>query len=283
MRKLSCSGRKSVNINKSKITHFLEMLPYKNETSKFLILLNPEDFENSCLMIPSLKKRIIYFNDFPGELIIYNFSDISNFEYKIEDAPESKKLYIMLPKEEIFIDIQNFETRLLASKVDELINIFMYLGAKEIEIEQFYNNIKNKNISITTGVDINQIDIGVENTIGNNSNSLDEKKQLLTYPINDNLEINIIELLNYYYLPKQSEWKNIIINRIDGLILEYEYKYTNKLNKKITRKLINKLKKLNISISYDKEECVNIIIKFKVKFNDLLKGNIFYPDTKKND
>lgn len=278
-----CNKKSSVKVHKTKITEFLEMLPTENSLSKFLILLNPEDFENPCFMIPSLKKRIIYFNDFPGELILYNIQDIEKFNYKIEDTPLPKKLYIMLPKEKIFIDIKNYESRLLASKMDELSNLFMYLGANEVEILEKYKNSKNENLSIGMEVDINQINMDMSNSFGNNSNNFTQNEKIEKFPVNEDIELNIENLTSFYYLPKMSDWQNIVIRRVDGLAEELEYSFINKVNKQLTRKLINKLKKLNISISYEYGSSLLIDKNFKVKFNNLIQENIIYPNMENED
>ena len=79
-----------------------------SDSETFLILLNDRDFESKCPLFPSLDHRIEYFNEFPGELKIVKFSAIENLDLKIEDTPIPKQLYILLHKEQLYIDIKNY-------------------------------------------------------------------------------------------------------------------------------------------------------------------------------
>lgn len=252
---------------------------YKVEKLKFLILLNDDDFKNKFYIFPSLKNMLEYYkSNFPGKLIIEKYSEIENLNYMIEDYPEARKLYIMLPKEKIFIDSKNFTSRLIDSKLNELKNIFMLLGGYKINFTKFYKNTTNENLNLNAGIDISEIDISLESSIENTNLDMDKIVEKTTFSKNDNFSIELKDLYNdnYYYLPKEKEWHNLIIRIIDGLTEEIEYTFTNNEKKKLKRKFINKLNKLNISVSYDWEYCVNLKKKYLIKFNTLKKENIYF-------
>lgn len=270
-----CSSRNMIqNIHKTEITKFLETLPYRNEINKFLILLNDKDFQSKCPFVPSLDHRIEYFNDFPGELKIAKFSAIENLDLKIEDTPLPKQLYILLHKEQLYIDIKNYESRLLNSKMDELTNIFMYLGANQIKTTKYYKTSKGEDISVGGGININQINVNLENSFGNENSNSSETSETMRFPENNDFKLNVLELYNYYYLPKMNDWQHIIKRRVDGLINGYKYEFVNKVDKKIRTKLVNKLKYLEISVVYDNKECLDIKKSFDVSFNPLTNENI---------
>lgn len=278
MKSLCSNNRAVTTVFRTKITQFLEALPYKNEITKFLILLTDSDFESACPMMPSLNYRIIHFNDFPGQLIIDRFSNIENLDYKIEDSPQPKLLYILLPKEQLYINIKDYDSRILTSKMEEITNIFMYLGATEINSTKYYKTSKNENIAIGGGVDINGVNISSETYGENSTTNVNETMETLSFPSQPDFKLFIPELYNYHYLPKTNEWQHIIKRRVDGLIKEYKYTFINTETKKLRRKLINKLKYLNITVDYNHEEFLNIKKTFDVKFNVLIEKNISYGD-----
>ena len=278
MKGLCSTNRAVTTVYRTKITQFLESLPYKNEITKFLILLSDNDFESACPMMPSLNYRIIHFNDFPGQLIIDRFSNIKNFDYKIEDSPQPKLLYILLPKEQLYINIKDYDSRILTSKMEEITNIFMYLGATEINSTKYYKTSKNENITIGGGVDINSVNVSSETSGENTTTNINETRETLSFPSQPDFKVFIPELYNYHYLPKTNEWQHIIKRRVDGLIKEYKYTFINTETKKLRRKLVNKLKYLNITVDYNHEEFLNIKKTFDVKFNDLIEQNISYGD-----
>ena len=275
-----CSKANDVitTVYRTKITQFLHSLPYKNEITKFLILLTDNDFESACPIMPSLNYRIIHFNDFPGQLIIDRFSNIENLDYKIEDSPQPKLLYIMLPKEQLYINIKDYDSRIITSKMEEITNIFMYLGATEINSTKYYKTSKNENITIGGGVYINSVNISSETSGENSTTNINETRETLSFPSQPDFKLFIPELYNYHYLPKTNEWQHIIKRRVDGLIKEYKYTFINTETKKLRRKLVNKLKYLNITVDYNHEEFLNIKKTFEVKFNDLIEQNISYGD-----
>jgi len=279
-----CGGRASVenSVYTTKISKFLKDLPHRNEISHFLILLNDQDFEKACPLFPSLRYRILHFNDFPGKLEVKRFSDVESLEYKIEDSPQPKQLYIKLPKEKLFIDIKNYEYRLLTSKMNEIINIFMDLGAIKIETAYFRENTENIEISGGVNVNINHIDVGTDNSYINNNTAVNYTKEMIEFPVRDNFELDVFKLYKNYYLPKMNEWQNIITRRVDGENQTINYMFTNKENKKLRRKLVEKLKCLNISVCYNYEECVDVMKSFNVTFNEIKAENIFYSQEEKD-
>jgi hypothetical protein len=177
---LGCSNMKIPNVADSyedielteirKIINKINNKEYKNEKLKFLILLNEEDFKKYLYIFPSRKdvlKRQKY--NFPGELIIEKYDNIDKLNYKIENNPIPNQLYIMLPKEKLFINPENFTSRLIDSKLEELKNIFMLLKAKKVKINKNLKLTSKEKIEINTDFNIDKINvdqkINLENSI----------------------------------------------------------------------------------------------------------------------
>merc|ERR1711934_455341 len=211
----------------SKITQFLYELSSNDENLpyNFLLLLDDDAFEKSCPLFPSLKNRIK--KKIKGsKLLIERYSNLSNIEYPIE-TPEVNKLYIMLPKERMFIDPKNYDTRLLESKMQELSLIFMDLGAHEIEITTIHKTSNSESTSFGADVNVNHIDVGTNAELSNSNSNTHEIKEHLTFPKIDDYKLEVNKLSRYQYLCKNFRWRNIIIKRVDGLLEKFDYELEN--------------------------------------------------------
>ena len=112
------------DINESTIQKTINKIKNKNirnEKLQFLILLNEDDYKKNFYIFPSKKERLKYYkSNFPGDLIIERYQDINTLNYNIENNPIPNQLYIMLPKEKLFINSENFLQPLLTCLISIL-------------------------------------------------------------------------------------------------------------------------------------------------------------------
>ena len=287
---LGCSNLKVPNvddndINQTEVRKIINKINNKNNNEKlnFLILLNEQDYKKYLYIFPSRKDRLNNQKyNFPGNLIIEKYENIDILNYKIEDNPIQNQLYIMLPKEKIFINSENFTSRLIDSKLEELKDIFVLLKAKSIKINKNFKTLSKENININNTANINNInieqEINLENIENNNNNTSNE----MTFLHNSN-EINLNNLYNndYYFLNKQHDWQNIIIRRIEGNLSKDKYIYHNKEIKIFKTKFVNKLKFLKLSIDYDWEKLKDLKIEYEIEYLPL--DDQLYSNKLKND
>ena len=275
---LGCSNTKIPNVSDSyedidlteirKIINRINNKEYKNEKLKFLILLNEEDFKKYLYIFPSRKdvlKRQKY--NFPGELIIEKYDNIDKLNYKIENNPIPNQLYIMLPKEKLFINPENFTSRLIDSKIEELKNIFMLLKANKVNINKNLKITSKEKIEINTSVNIDKIESDQKIKLENSETNINNITNIMTFLNNSNpIDLNKLEIDNYYFLNKQFDWQNIIIRRIEGDLSTDKYIYHNKEIKIFKTKFINKLKVLELSIDYDWEKFKDLKIEYEINY-----------------
>lgn len=264
------------DVYKTEIAKFLDNLKPVNEINNFLILLSDSDYESvSCF--PFSLKQNIEFHSFPGILRVEKLSNIHNLDCIIEDIAEPKTLYMMLPKENIYIS-KNYESRYLQSKINEFTEILRILGPSEITIETKYKTSNNLNLSFGGGVKIHHLDVNSETGYSNEKSNANIRKEKYKFPNNENLKVEVFRLYNCHYLSKMYEWHEMIKTRVENQVTSYGYNYINTENKKIRGKLIDKLKLLSINVSYDKQECLDVEISFDVTFNPLKAENVIYTD-----
>ena len=159
----------------------------KNEKLKFLILLNEDDYKKYLYIFPSRKNRLkSQKSNFPGELIIEKYENIDKLNYKIENIPIPNQLYIMLPKEKLFINSENFTSRLIDSKLEELKDIFILLKAKSVKITKNLKTSSKKNIEINGAVNINQINVDEKINFQNSNDNTNIISNEMTFLHNSN-------------------------------------------------------------------------------------------------
>lgn len=258
-------------INKSKIRTILEDINqnvFKNIKLTFLILLLEEDYDKYLYLFPSKKERLKkQKSKFPGDLIIEKFNNLHNLEYKIENNALPRVIYVMLPKEKIFINIENFTLRYIDSKLDELKHIFMFLNAKSVKITRNYDTIINTSINSAIKVPINNLNINSDVEYQKKEENTNELINTMTFSKkNNNIQFEELYNDNYFFLPSQIDWHNMIIRRIDGNLLSDKYTYTNKETHLLKYKFIQTLTKLDLSISYDWEKYQNLTIKYEIEY-----------------
>lgn len=277
------SVNKFKEINESQVQKIINKIKnknLKNEKLKFLILLNDEDYKKLFYIFPSKKDRLKYQkSNFPGDLIIERYQDIDKLNYKIENNPIPKQLYIMLPKEELFINSENFTTRYIDSKLEELKNIFILLKAKSIKIKKNLKISSKENINLSGEVNINGNNFGQSIQFEKSENNINEINNEMHFLNNTNpIDLDKLDDDNYYFLNKQYDWHNIIIRRIDGNLITDKYEYHNIEIKIFKSKFIEKLKFLELSVDYDWEKLKNLTIQYEIKYYPIGYDNLIIDD-----
>ena len=167
---------------------------------RFLMILQDVDFKR-CIYS---KYDIIMYNktNFPGMLTIERFDESNNFPYTIQGPAMPRQLYIMLPKECIYVTSNNFTEKLIRSKLRELMDIFIVLQAKKIKF--FYSDSQKSSSNI--GVEIGSLHPNISSTIDNRIDNEETKQYGFLYEMHFEKPTAPIDLKKflepyYYYLP----------------------------------------------------------------------------------
>ncbi len=208
----------------------------KNIRNEFLILLRKSDYKKRYYLCNKSYYDLLqeYEEEFDGILHLVNVKSIENDKkYKIHGMVYSHIVYILLPKEQIYVLPELFPYKYMESQHEELKHIFALLGAKSIKWKimdkKDENNEVNGKINVNTGV-ING-GLGFENC--ENNSDLFKNEGMRTFP-DKKIIPNIKSILNdksIYYLMMEDSWKEIIKRRIESNI-EYDkfsYLYQNKM------------------------------------------------------
>jgi hypothetical protein len=239
----------------------------KNCRLRFLILLRDEDYYKWFWS----RKDMIWYrkNKFPGQLILERFSELDTLPYIIEGPPIPRKLYIMLPKEKLFIPSDHFTSRYIDSKLQELKIIFSSLQAKSIKVKKIYGTHESRQIHASAG--IQALDVSVHGSRQQNRQVYTVNEMTFGEPYE---HLSIESLTNdsvqnkYFYLAKEYEWQNIILRRLKDRMITDKYIYRNTEQKLFTAKFTNALKLLDISAEYDWKQIQHLEIHYDIEYYD---------------
>jgi hypothetical protein len=253
----------------------------KNDFLEFLIIICDDDYKSTFFYksrYENLLKQSKFFND---NLNIINKKDIKkNNEYLIDGMANIQKLYIKLPKENLYVDSSQFHNRYLNSKINELISVFTVLRAKNIKVTIDSQSENNFKFNLSAGVKMNGVSLktGAEK-IHDKSNKLKSDWELEffqsgndTNNTNTNTKININEFADdkrFYYLPKEAEWIDAIRKRISQNISSDKFTYSYSDTNDIKYKAFTNLQLFHISCDYNKKQFENININYEIEYYPL--------------
>ena len=268
------------NLNKSDVEdpvkrnkyYFGEMI---NEKMEFLVLLTEEDVkEKTWFWKLSIKDALLKNKKkIPGVLHILNFDDINKpdimKEFIIDGSPLPREVYIKLPNKNIYITSEKYALKYLSLRENELKNIFIALGAKTIKWSVKRSNVSNNSIEVGSGVKFGHVDISENVKIENNGSKFNSEINEMSFDFNENInKINQQVFIdnNYYFLPKEYEWQDIIIRRLENNLIgdKYNFKYNDSI--KFKSSLTTKLKLIEINFNYSTKDVNNLEIEYEIEY-----------------
>jgi hypothetical protein len=242
----------------------------KNTKLNFLILLNNDDYVKkkvNCKYITNENLILLNANLFNGILKCLPYNNIENEEnYIIDDNPMQRIIYIKLPKENLYVSCKDFDMKYLISQHNELISIFVLLGASKIKWQISKNFDKNIDTCVNLGTNIEGIDV----KIGCNYNNIKQEK----FEINNEIELEnrylhlsedaFVKNDTFYYLSKKPDWHEIISLRSSEKKYKFNFTYSSLYDFNID--LITKLKVFDITCSNKNSEFNNLMISYDVEY-----------------
>ena len=273
----SCSHETKKGFVDSFFTRLRKKPAQNNNPLRFLLLLPEEDFRK-CIY--SKRDWIWFFkSNLPGILQIEKFEEMNSLPYTIEGIPMPRQLYIMLPKEKLFIRSNHFTARYIDSKMSELKQLFVLLRAKNIKFRRNIRHVDESGLGIQSRAvvpNMNLEELGAGLKVSSIEFRIDEQTNEMHF---DDLskkdfvpQCSIVEALNkasFYYLPRQFHWQNIIRRRVDHKLVYDRYMYKNQEIKLLRGKFIQKLKMLNIQADYDWKSMRDLEINYEIEYYPL--------------
>lgn len=195
-------------------------------------------------------------------------------EHRVSDFVKINSLLVKLPKENMFVPIKEWDNKYLQSKVSELIDILMYLGAHEIKYNVVKKHTSTDSQEISTDISVYGITVGagMELEAGEMSTNSISGKIIFQHP---NVDCEAIkDPSRFHYLSHNHDWQHMVNQRLTSCISSYEIRTQISESIQINRSARVLLQKLNVSIEDMYSHSSNLIINMSAKFIDFDKNTI---------
>lgn len=254
-----------------------EIPDIKNVRNEFLILLRKSDYKKRYYLCNKSYYDLLqeYEEEFDGTLHLVNVKSIEDDKkYKIHGMVYSHIVYMLLPKEKIYVLPELFPYKYMESQHEELKHIFALLGAKSIKWKIMDKKDENNEVSGKVNVSTGAINGGLGFENSENNSDLFKNEGMRTFPDNK-IVPNIKNILNdksIYYLMMEDSWKDIIKRRIESNI-EYDkfsYLYQNKMV--IQKGFESNLDKIGIQFNYQNSIVKKCEIYYEITYYPII-GN----------
>ena len=223
----------------------------RNTKLRFLILLPDSDYRK---WFYSYRDLLWYRRGmFPGKLILERFEDIEDLPYVIDGPVMPRQVYIMLPKEKIYVPSDQFTEKYIRSKMRELVQIFVALRAKSIKYTRYDSVEEVSNLVSEIGTNIPKVfettGIEIEHT---ESKKKGTQYEIQLIPVQKPIDTTIFQdHQEFYYLRREPSWRDMILRRVDGHVVLDKYTYFNREVNLFTSNLSQKLQWFQLNLEYD--------------------------------
>ena len=244
----------------------------QNDFIHFLIVLADKHYQkkhfwSSQSLYDSLSKE-----EFPGVTDIIKLQDLQkSTNFIIKEAVVLKKLYIRLPKENLYVDSFKYEEYLLNSITNEFLRVISTLKPMSIKIQMFNQNKNDFEFDVNTSISFQGIDLESDVKNQQTNNSSNKKEWLLTFRKDKNkMDLScFLDTTKFYYLPKYTEWTDLIHNRVNYNVNTAKYVYEHTIDNNINLEFVEKMKFLNIDCKYKKSKYENIRFEYEIDYYPL--------------
>lgn len=238
----------------------------QNEFTQFLIILGDKHYKKRFFS-PSIYE---YLNEieFPGIVNIVKQSDLSNNQYIIRDHITLKKVYIKSYKENLYIDSSQYEDFLLNSITNEFLHVISVLNPSSIKIKIYNQNKNNIDFDMNTSISFQGLDIGNGVRNQNTTDTNNKKEWLLTFTKkNGSIDLScFLDTSKFYYLPKKSEWLDLIYNRTHYNVNTANYVYEHNSDSNHNIHFLQNIKFIKIDANYKKTNNQNLRFEYEINY-----------------
>jgi hypothetical protein len=257
--------------------NFIFMKP--NNKKKILVIIDENNIKKSLFCKKSTKNNLLNSTKhLTVDIEILNYDDIKIISYNI-DTILTNQIYIKLEPTNMYLIPNNYIIKNFLLKNNELIKILTILGAKKIISK---TNFPINNINFNFEIELDDIVLEKYDNFYNDNNNNFSKEMYFDY--NQNIELLNYDSFNnneYFYLPTEYEWQDIIIRRLENNCNFDKYTLNN-TNDLIFNKIKSKLQYSNIKFSYN-NNLFNTKTEYEIEYYPLNNNNFQKNIFKKND
>lgn len=241
---------------------------------EFLIILKDHDFkkQNCYSLLARVQKAT---KKLPGIVNICSYNDVK--QYKIKGLVLPYVLYMKLPKEEIYVSSDAWESEYFNSQTLELLTIFTVLGASDVKFKTTRDHNESNSVGLHANANLNatnvpmKVNAEIEHYEDNDdSNAFDGQIRIKSPNIGkySNLE-ELITKHKLYYVRNNHEWQSLISYKLQNeTITKLKFNTTFYKGFKCGTKISAELEAIGISVCLFDSGSKFVKTIFEVHFGD---------------
>lgn len=240
---------------------------YTYKSNRFVVFL---DYSQRSQFI-SLSNYIYWCRKyFHGTVMIEPSENKKDIPYIIDNPINPKKIYVLLPKEKIYVMTDDFSKKMVWSKIRELVYLFYCLRASYLTISYHNSYVVNTDHyhNLESQLQLYYVNIVNKTTLYSEDDPLqcEGVRYHLEFPNNyQKIDKNIFQN-DFYHLHHTPEWNSLLYSRMYMNVIKDQYTYKNIVNKVMKRKLVKLLNKQNMDVQYDFDEYSDCFLKCEVYY-----------------
>lgn len=200
----------------------------------------------------------------------YLSCDCCKLKHMLSDFAKPYSMLMKLPKENMYVHVDQWNVSYLKSQITELIDIFMYLGATEVSFNVINATTNSDEKGISGDLSEYGINVGLDLEVHHEEQGKDYTSGKIIFK-NPNININVLfDTSKFHYLPYKFDWQHMIEQRLQSGISSYRVKSFSEDHMEISHRAQISLQKLGIGIRDSRSSKHNVMIDMYVTFCDLV-------------
>lgn len=256
----------------------------ENSMYHFLMVLHADDFVGSWACKPKDQRFRRSLNKLPGKLHVACMDDGAKFcrccdmPVSIQDMVTPNQLYVMLPKERVFVPSKKFDYEYLKSQVQELVELFRTLGANQVQYEVSQTAAHDSSLGFNAGVTLQEAGIraGADMSIEHSDDANNNINGSISYSQQGN------EVARYrndvgrflrdspaFYLKTHHDWQSMVTQRLCGHASQLRFSFSYHQAIRYSAHLATQLHRIDASFKRSSSSSSGFTIEFQVGFLDI--------------
>lgn len=260
-----------------------------NDRLEFLVFLSRKDKKSHCLSLYNRKKVIKTLSDnLQGRLhVAYNECDTCiccDQLFIMSDIIDTSRLYVLVPKEHVYVQFHQWEHEYLKSQVQELVYIFRRMGASNLRITVSQSQGARDIIGGSVHAHLHELGIsaGIHVSSDTDTSNLDSISTRMTFDTDD-CTVNTLKDLftdpNIHYLSNRPAWQSFVNNRLQGKAKTIQFTFTHHNAIYMSKQLIASMSKAGLSFHDTHREMLWVKMIFEASWgqSDDVTHNVLPP------
>jgi hypothetical protein len=246
----------------------------------FLLIVDEDDVMcMGCCGLDRRQKLINYNKYLSGVMHISvltpttrnEFCDCCKLSYNVRGLSMRRVLYALLPKENMYVPVDEWMYEYLKSQMLELMYILSRLGASNVKLNLERTIVANASTQASASLVIPNMEseLGIKHNKVEQQGDVIHVESTFTHVDPDNVYTHIDQFHSdpsIYYLKEQQDWRDLIVQRLDMNASSVKFTFVIKNHIQIDRAFHGKVKKMGFELAHSTSDIATFSVAGEASF-----------------